>query len=264
MLGKFNPVKLQTNLKLAMQRFKILTKKKTEETQKARREISTLLKAGRIESARIKVEHVIREDYIIEAMEILELYCDLLQARMGLIKTMSYCEDSLVETVSTLIWVKPRLMHNVNELNEISIQLEKKFGKVFAEQAASNRMNSVNEKIIHRMGLTPPTPLLIEKYLETIASNFQVTYIPDPTVTNYEYSDPEYSFTPKNTESAMNGYSVLNSNDNDSLGATPNMTLPSVPRDETVISKPQTIKDDSSEEKELDDLMDRFNTLKKK
>jgi vacuolar protein sorting-associated protein IST1 len=34
------------------------------------------------------VEHIIREDYLVEAMEILELYCDLLLARFGLIQSM--------------------------------------------------------------------------------------------------------------------------------------------------------------------------------
>ena len=35
-----------------------------------------------------QVEHIIREDYLVEAMELLELYCDLLLARFGLIETM--------------------------------------------------------------------------------------------------------------------------------------------------------------------------------
>ena len=38
----------------------------------------------------LQVEHIIREDYLVEAMEILELYADLLLARFGLIETMKY------------------------------------------------------------------------------------------------------------------------------------------------------------------------------
>ena len=37
-----------------------------------------------------KVEHIIREDYLGEAMEMLELYCDLLLARFGLIETQQW------------------------------------------------------------------------------------------------------------------------------------------------------------------------------
>ena len=36
-----------------------------------------------------QVEHIIREDYMVEALEILELFCDLLLARFGLIETMA-------------------------------------------------------------------------------------------------------------------------------------------------------------------------------
>lgn len=46
------------------------------------------MSTGKDERARIRVEHIIREDYLVEAMEILELYCDLLLARFGLIQSM--------------------------------------------------------------------------------------------------------------------------------------------------------------------------------
>lgn len=36
----------------------------------------------------LQVEHIIREDYLVEAMEVIELYCDLLLARFGMIATM--------------------------------------------------------------------------------------------------------------------------------------------------------------------------------
>ena len=37
-----------------------------------------------------KVEHIILEDYTNEALEILELYCELLLARFGLLEQMRY------------------------------------------------------------------------------------------------------------------------------------------------------------------------------
>ena len=54
---------------------------------KARREISEYLAMGKEDRARIRVEHIIREDYVVEAMELIEMYCDLLLARMGLIQS---------------------------------------------------------------------------------------------------------------------------------------------------------------------------------
>lgn len=68
----------------AIQKFK----NEAELAQKARKEIADYLASGKDERARIRVEHIIREDYMVEAMEILELYCDLLLARLGLIQSM--------------------------------------------------------------------------------------------------------------------------------------------------------------------------------
>ncbi len=67
----------------------------------------------------LQVEHIIREDYLVEAMEVIELYCDLLLARFGMLEQMMYCEDSLAESVSTLIWVAPRLSADIQELNQV-------------------------------------------------------------------------------------------------------------------------------------------------
>lgn len=79
--------KLSTNLRLAINRLKLLEKKKTETAIKARKEIADFLQSGKEERARIRVEHIVREDYMVEAMELIEMYCDLLLARMGLIQS---------------------------------------------------------------------------------------------------------------------------------------------------------------------------------
>lgn len=126
MFGAFKADRLKVNLRLVINRLKLLEKKKSkvysekwllfsihsllvftsciellcviyisyslahvaELAQKARKEIADYLSSGKDERARIRVEHIIREDYLVEAMEILELYCDLLLARFGLIQSM--------------------------------------------------------------------------------------------------------------------------------------------------------------------------------
>jgi vacuolar protein sorting-associated protein IST1 len=52
----------------------------------ARRHMAQLLEAGKEESARIRVENIIRQDILVELMEILELYCELLLARFSLME----------------------------------------------------------------------------------------------------------------------------------------------------------------------------------
>jgi hypothetical protein len=58
-----------------------------------------------------------------------------------------YCEESLIESVSTLIWVAPRLLADIQELSVVEKQLENKFGKEFALQARSNMTRTVNQKV---------------------------------------------------------------------------------------------------------------------
>ena len=67
----------------------------------------------------LQVEHIVREDYLVEAMEVIELYCDLLLARFGMLEQMMYCEESIAEAVATLIWVTPRLSADCQELKEV-------------------------------------------------------------------------------------------------------------------------------------------------
>lgn len=44
-----------------------------------------------------------------EAMEIVEMYCDLLLARFGLITQMKEVDDGIAEAIASVIWVAPRL-----------------------------------------------------------------------------------------------------------------------------------------------------------
>ena len=64
----------------------MLQKKKENQGVLSRKEIATLLGKNKEELARIRVEQIIRDDYVVEVLEILELYCTLLTSRFGLIE----------------------------------------------------------------------------------------------------------------------------------------------------------------------------------
>lgn len=83
-----NYTKLKTFLRLAINRLKLLEKKKMELALKSRKEIADFIVCGKAERAKIRIEHIIREDYMVEAMEMVEMYCDLLLARFGLLQQM--------------------------------------------------------------------------------------------------------------------------------------------------------------------------------
>nr|XP_057933030.1 IST1 homolog [Doryrhamphus excisus] len=180
--GGFKSERLRVNLRLVINRLKHLENKKTELAQKARKEIADYLASGKDERARIRVEHIIREDYLVEAMEILELYCDLLLARFGLIQSMKELDPGLQEAVSTLIWAAHRLQTEVTELKIVSDQLCAKYSKEYGKLCRSNQIGTVNERLMHKLNVEAPPKILVERYLIEIAKNYNVPYEPDAMV----------------------------------------------------------------------------------
>ncbi|XP_063890303.1 IST1 homolog isoform X2 [Helicoverpa armigera] len=181
-----NYTKLKTHLRLAINRLKLLEKKKTELAQKARKEIAEYIAAGKSERAKIRVEHIIREDYMVEAMEIVEMYCDLVLARFGLVTQMKELDEGLAEAISSLIWVAPRMHTDVGELKIISDLLTAKYGKIYADACRNENVNTLSEKLKHKMSVQSPPKILVEKYLIEIAKNYNVEYTPDEQVMREE------------------------------------------------------------------------------
>jgi vacuolar protein sorting-associated protein IST1 len=175
--------KLKTNLRLSVNRLKLLEKKKTELAQKSRKEIADFLSIQKADRARIRVEHIIREDYLVEAMEVLEMFCDLILARIGLVSQLKELDDGISEAVSSIIWVAPRLQADVPELKVVSDILTTKYGKPFADACrAAVPPSKVAEKLQHKMSIQAPPKLLVEKYLIEIAKIYNIEYEPDPQV----------------------------------------------------------------------------------
>ncbi|CAB4493844.1 unnamed protein product [Rhizophagus irregularis] len=176
-LNTYNPNRLKVQLKLAINRLKLLQQKKNSINKQQRKEIANLLENSKTESAKIRVEGIIREDYFIEALEILELYCDLLMARFGLIEQIKHCDPTISEAVNTLIYAAPR--SEIKELGQVRDQLIGKYGKEFALNAIDNKDDCVNERIIQKLMFSTPDPFLVNRYLEEIAKTYNVNWKAD-------------------------------------------------------------------------------------
>lgn len=172
--------KLRTNLRIIEQRLKLLEKKKTEMSLKSRKEIADLISAGKEDRARIKVECIIRDDYLVEAYELIETFCDLLVARFGLIEMSKNIPEGLETAISTVIWATPRLQTDVNELVEIRNQFIKKYGKPYVMMCQENSNNTVSQQVIHKLSVEAPPRHLVEQYMVEIARSFNVQFEPDP------------------------------------------------------------------------------------
>ncbi len=170
-------------------------------SKQQRRAMAQLLEAGKIESARIRVENIIRSDIITELHEILELYCELLLARIGMMEG-STCDPGLEEAVKSIMYAAPRI--EVKEVNSVRILLSEKFGKEFAKMAADNSDGMVSEKVVRKLSVTPPAAALVNGYLEEIARTYGVDWPKKSPGSAPKYNDDDDEDSPSGGQKQKN------------------------------------------------------------
>lgn len=91
-------------------------------------------------------------------------------------------DDGLAEAISTVIWAAPRIQTDVQELKVIADILTTKYGRQYTDACREEAVQSISEKLKHKMSIQIPAKLLVEKYLIEIAKNYNLEYEPDPQV----------------------------------------------------------------------------------
>ncbi len=164
-----------------------------------------LMQQGKDESARIRVENIIRSDIDTELLEILELYCELLLARTGLLEAKE-CDPGLEEAVKSVIHAAPRT--DIKELQQTRQLLVEKYGKDFALQAMENSDGKVAERVVKKLRVEPPDPELVTMYLKEIARAYGVKWpkgeqTPDGQSDNDDDDEPGSGQAVKNLEEPL-------------------------------------------------------------
>ncbi|KAF2971072.1 hypothetical protein GQX73_g2526 [Xylaria multiplex] len=165
--------KLKVQLKLSIARLRMVQQRDEAMGKTQRRAMAQLLEVGKIDSARIRTENIIRSDINTELHEILELYCELLLARAALLESPT-CDPGLEEAVKSIIYAAPRT--EIKELQQVRALLGERFGKEFVLAAMENSDGGVSEKVVKKLGVTPPKPELVQGYLEEIAKAYGVDW----------------------------------------------------------------------------------------
>ncbi|KAF2487018.1 regulator of Vps4 activity in the MVB pathway-domain-containing protein [Neohortaea acidophila] len=168
--------RLKVQLKLSISRLRMVQQKDEALAKQARRSMAQLLEQGKEESARIRVENIIRSDMNTELLEILELYCELLLARAGLLEAKE-CDAGLEEAVKSIIYAAPRI-EGVKELGMVRALLAEKYGKEFTLEAVENADGKVAKRVSDRVKVEPPPRELVDAYLSTIAEAYNVDWPP--------------------------------------------------------------------------------------
>ncbi|EOA83398.1 Vacuolar protein sorting-associated protein ist1 [Exserohilum turcicum] len=177
--------KLKVQLKLSISRLRMVQQKDSAKVKQQRREMAQLIESGKVQSARIRVENIIRTDITTELHEILELYCELLLARSQLLESQvsssntttaasssTLLDPALEEAVRSIIYAAPRT--EIKELQTVRALLVDKFGKDVA--VASMEGEGVAERVVKKLRVETPKPELVEAYMTEIARFYGVPY----------------------------------------------------------------------------------------
>ncbi|KAD5960776.1 hypothetical protein R6Q59_013836 [Mikania micrantha] len=172
----FNTSKCKTAAKLAVARIKLLRNKRQVVVRQMRRDIALLLQSGQDATARIRVEHVMREQNILAANEFIELFCELIVQRLTIIAKQRECPADLKEGISSVIFAAPRCSE-IPELVALRDIFEKKYGKDFVGAATDLRPDcGVNRMLIDKLSVRTPAGELKLKVLKEIAKEYQIDW----------------------------------------------------------------------------------------
>ena len=79
---------------------------------------------------------------------------------------------------------------DIPELLEVKKQFGKKYGSKFVENAMNNSGGILNERIVAKLSVQPPTAFLVQTYLEKIADQFDVNWKPTKKLSVNEMAEP--------------------------------------------------------------------------
>ncbi|GAU14825.1 hypothetical protein TSUD_50370 [Trifolium subterraneum] len=166
----------KTCLNLAISRMKLLQNKRDVQLKQMRKEISQFLQAGQEPIARIRVEHIIREQNIWAAYEILELFCEFVLARVPIIENQKECPPELREAIASIIFAAPRCS-DIPDLLHIKNLFTTKYGKEFVSAISELRPDSgVNRTIIEKLSVSAPPGEVKLKVLTDIAEEYNLAW----------------------------------------------------------------------------------------
>ena len=138
-----------------------------------------------------------RKDFELEGLEVLELMCDLLHERSGVLSQSKVVPAELAECVQTLLWCAPRLAQEVPEMRTVHEQLCKKYTTAYAKATErfaaaasagsappvlpddvppvlSNFACCVNARVLRVLSFSAPATEKVKEYLSAISLEFGV------------------------------------------------------------------------------------------
>ncbi|CEP64354.1 Ist1p LALA0_S11e02190g [Lachancea lanzarotensis] len=167
---------------MCIQRLRYAQEKQQSLAKKSRRDVAQLLSEGKELKAHYRIETLINEDVHEELLDILELYCELLHARIALVNNVTdevdlienHVDDGINEAIRAVIYA---VLHapEIKELQQVRDLLTFKFGQDFYRAIVDEKVG-VPEKVLKKCSPNLPSEELVTLYLREIATAYEVPY----------------------------------------------------------------------------------------
>jgi vacuolar protein sorting-associated protein IST1 len=163
-------------LNLVISRIKLLRNRRELQLINMRKEMAQYLQTGQESIARIRVEHIIREQNILAAYEIVELFCEFVLARVPIVEAQKECPLELREAIASIIFASGRCS-DLPELMHLRNLFTTKYGKEFVSTSMELRPDSgVNRTIIEKLSVKAPSAESKLKVLKAIAQEYNIEW----------------------------------------------------------------------------------------
>ncbi|XP_065044335.1 uncharacterized protein LOC135676751 isoform X1 [Musa acuminata AAA Group] len=131
--------KLKTFLGLTVSRLAVLRNHRQVRRDQARGDVVQLLQLGHVDRALLRVEHVIKEQNMLDVFVMIEHYCHLLTERAPLLDRKE-CPEELREAISSLVFAASRCAE-LPELDKARGIFSSRYGKELVSAAVELRNN---------------------------------------------------------------------------------------------------------------------------
>ncbi|XP_031741437.1 IST1 homolog isoform X2 [Cucumis sativus] len=146
------------------------------------------------------VEHVIREQNIWAAYEILELFCEFVLARVPIIESQRECPVELREAIASIIFAAPRCS-DLPDLLQLKNLFAVKYGKEFVSAISELRPDSgVNRSIIEKLSVSAPPGELKLKVMKEIAKEHGLNWDSSSTASEFSKTHEDLLGGPKGVQ----------------------------------------------------------------
>ncbi|EHN00560.1 Ist1p [Saccharomyces cerevisiae x Saccharomyces kudriavzevii VIN7] len=281
---------------MCIQRLRYAQEKQQAIAKQSRRQVAQLLLTNKEQKAHYRVETLIHDDIHIELLEILELYCELLLARVQVINDISteeqlvkeHMEDGINEALRSLIY-SILFVDEVKELSQLKDLMSWKLNVEFVNGIITDHID-VPDKIKQKCSPSVPKEDLVDLYLKEIAKTYDVPYskLDNSSSSSSSSISSNSNDSSKYVKDTDGGEPILtlSNDDNDTADAKHPITVKKprqnseninnelkIPKDikkevidkkqsEKKITRRKTKKEEESDE--LDELKKRFDALRRK